>query len=148
MKLKLILTTFFLATNFASADCCSEPSEKKVSIEHPIVRPALKGKNTGAYMTVKLKCMKATDKLISAECDACKTVELHDHINDNGIMRMRPVNAVEIKDGQVNFKPGGLHVMLMGLNKDLKEGEHLKIRLIFEKEGPVDLEYIVQNPAI
>ncbi|WP_051908299.1 copper chaperone PCu(A)C [Candidatus Odyssella acanthamoebae] len=147
MKAKFLLTILFLTTTGAMADCCPESTSQNIHIEQPLVRPALAGKNTGAYMTIKLKCMKATDTLLSAECSACETVELHDHINDNGIMRMRPVANIIVKDGEVNFKPGGLHVMLMGLKHELKEGEILKIRLNFEKAGPIDIDYTVQNPV-
>ncbi len=146
MILKTILTTALLSS-IALADCCNDSPEKKISIENPIARPAQKGRNTGVYMTVKLDCKKATDTLLSAECDAATSTELHDHINDNGIMRMRPVKDVLVKDGEVTFKPGSLHVMLMGLKYDLKEGETLKIRLNFKKAGTMDIDYTVKTPA-
>ncbi|WP_010301240.1 copper chaperone PCu(A)C [Candidatus Odyssella thessalonicensis] len=148
MKVKLLLTAFALLTNFAAAECCSEATTKKIHIEHPLVRPAQKNKNTGAYMSIKLDCMKATDTLLSAESEICTAVEIHDHINDNGIMRMRPVKTVQIKNGEIKFVPGGLHVMLMGLKRDLVAGETIKIRLNFEKAGAVDIDYQVGNPAV
>lgn len=148
MKIKLLLGAFLLTTGLAVADCCTDSPTKKIHIEQPMVRPAKKDQNTGAYMNIKLDCMKATDTLLSAECDACQTIELHDHINDNGIMRMRPVTNVAVKNGEINFKPGGLHIMLMGLKRELKEGETLKIRLNFEKAGPLDIDYTVQNPIV
>ena len=143
--LKTIILSALLTTA-SLADCCNE-TKPNISIEQPIVRPAQKGRNTGVYMTEKLPCKKATDKLVSAECDAATSTELHDHINDNGVMRMRPVKDVEIKDGEVTFKPGSLHVMLMGLKQDLIEGEKIKIRLNFEKAGAMDVEYTVKTPA-
>jgi copper(I)-binding protein len=146
MKAKFLLMILFLTTTLAMADCCSESTPPNIRIEQPIVRPGLAGKNTAAYMTIKLKCLKATDTLLKAECNVCKTVELHDHIDDNGIKRMRPVTNIIVKDGEITFKPGGLHIMLMGLNHDLKEGEIVKIRLNFDKAGPIDIDYTVKNP--
>lgn len=143
--LKTIILSALL-TSVSLADCCNETTPK-ATIEQPIIRPAQKGRNTGVYMTVKLPCKKATDKLVSAECNVATSTELHDHINDNGVMRMRPVKDVEIKDGEVTFKPGSLHVMLMGLKQDLIEGEKIKIRLNFEKAGALDVEYTVKTPA-
>ncbi len=139
----ILLSTFLVSTAFA--DCCDDAP--KVSIENPIARPAQKGRNTGVYMTVKLPCKKATDKLLSAECDLATSTELHDHIHENGIAKMRPVKDVNVKDGEVIFKPGSLHVMLMGLKQDLKEGKTIKIRLNFEKAGAVDVDYTVKTPA-
>lgn len=141
----MFLTT--LSLSCAHTECCSQKADKTVSIEHPIARPAQKGRNTGVYMTVKLDCKKATDKLLGAECDVATSTELHDHINENGVMKMRPVKEVIVQDGQVDFKPGGLHVMLMGLKQDLKEGDTIKIRLNFEKAGPVDVDYAIKTPA-
>lgn len=143
--LKTILLSTFL-TSIALADCCNDTAPK-ISIENPMIRPAQKCRNTGVYMSVKLPCKKATDTLLNAECELATSTELHDHIHENGIMKMRPVTNVEIKNGEVIFKPGSLHVMLMGLKQDLKEGETIKIRLNFEKAGAVDVDYIVKVPA-
>ncbi len=148
MKAKFLITALFFTTTLVMADCCSESTQKNIHIEQPLVRPAQAGANTGAYMKVKLDCMKATDTLLRAECATCQRVELHNHIDDNGIMRMRPVQNIIVKDGEVNFKPGGLHIMLMGLKRDLKEGETLKIRLNFEKAGAIDIDYTVKNPTV
>lgn len=148
MNIKIFLTLCIATLSSAIAECCSEPVPENLKIEQPVVRPSQKGHNTGAYMTIKLKCMKATDRLLGASCDACETVELHDNIYDNGISRMRPVRDVVIKDGELSFKPGGLHVMLMNLNQDLKTGDSTKITLHFEKAGPVEITYQVQDPLL
>ena len=68
---------------------------------------------------------------------------------DNGVMKMRPVEGgLEIKPGQtVQLDPGGYHVMLMGLKQPLKEGEHFKATLEFEKAGKVDVDFTIAGWA-
>lgn len=89
------------------------------------------------------------DQLIAASSDAAKMVQLHTHIaGDNGVMQMRevpggfPIPA----HGEHALARGGDHVMLMGLNQPMADGDVLTITLVFEKAGemsievPVDLE--------
>ncbi|AUZ04813.1 MULTISPECIES: copper chaperone PCu(A)C [Vitreoscilla] len=64
---------------------------------------------------------KEADALVSATTPVAKKVELHNHIHDNGVMRMRQVAQIEVAaEGHVTLQPGGLHVMLMGLKQPLK----------------------------
>ena len=64
---------------------------------------------------------------------------------ENGVAKMRPVKGgLEIKPGEtVELKPGSLHVMFVGLKKPLSAGEHFKATLVFEKAGPVSVDYDV-----
>jgi copper(I)-binding protein len=87
---------------------------------------------SGAFMTIRNNGN--TDrKLTKAESPAAKTVELHTHINDNGMMKMRPVKEINIKaHGQAELKPGSYHVMLIDLKQTLKEGETVPLTLTFD----------------
>ena len=81
------------------------------------------------------------DKLIGASSPAAATVELHDHIDDGGVMRMRRVEAIAVKaDAPVTLKPGGLHLMLMDLRQPLKAGDAVDVTLKFEKAGEVKIK--------
>ena len=66
---------------------------------------------------------------------------------DNGVMKMREVaGGLEVKPGETReLKPGGYHLMMMGLKRPLKEGERFKIELKFEKAGPREVEFAVQG---
>lgn len=110
------------------------------------VRPGNVAKNTGAYVTIHNPSL-IKDKLLKVECADTNFTELHDHINENGVMKMRPVDAIAVETPQVELKRGSLHIMLMGLKKDLKEGETIKMRLIFERAGAVDVDFPVQQSA-
>ena len=71
--------------------------------------------------------------------------EVHEMSMDNGVMRMRPLkDGLEIKPGEtVELKPQGLHAMFVGLKKPVKQGDHIKATLVFEKAGKVDVDFDV-----
>ncbi|WP_445680966.1 copper chaperone PCu(A)C [Radicibacter daui] len=78
------------------------------------------------------------DTLLSATGDDFAMGEVHEHVNDGGIMRMRPVEGgLPVPAGTTELKPGGYHLMLVGLKAALKPGETLPVILHFEKEGDV-----------
>lgn len=107
------------------------------------------GKVTGAtYMT--LAGGSAGDKLLRGETDVAQVVELHTTAMENNVMRMRPVQSIEVPvNGTVQLKPGGLHVMLIGVKKELKPGDTFKLKLTFEKAGVKELDVPVREmPAM
>ena len=70
--------------------------------------------------------------LVSASTDICKVVELHKMETVNEMMRMKKVDQVVVPaNGQAEFKPGGYHLMIIGLNRPLKEGEDIEVKLQF-----------------
>jgi hypothetical protein len=80
----------------------------------------------------------AEDKLLSAESDVAQTIELHETKEMNGMMSMSPVPNIPVPaGGKTELKPGGLHVMLIGLNRELKAGDKVQLTLNFEKAGKV-----------
>ena len=116
-----------------------------VSVTSPWIRPAKATQNTALYM--KLVCSKGQDRLIKAECEAAEYVELHNNIEENGVMKMRPVQSIGIQE-PVDLKPGGLHIMLFNLKKELPVGEKIPVSLIFEKAGKIDLLVEVGPPKL
>ncbi|HYD32540.1 MAG TPA: copper chaperone PCu(A)C [Azospirillaceae bacterium] len=101
----------------------------------------------GAFLTLTNQGSEA-DALVAATADVADKVELHTHINDNGVMRMRSVEAIEIPAGGVaELKPGGLHVMLIGLKAPLKQGESFPLRLTFKRTGTATVMVAVQGPG-
>lgn len=90
----------------------------------------------------------APDRLISARTPVADKAELHTHIMDNGVMKMREVDAIDVAPGApVTLKPGGLHVMLLGLKQPLTEGSRFPVTLTFDKAGAVTVEVTVQGAA-
>ena len=73
--------------------------------------------------------------LLSASTDAARVVELHKMELEDGMMSMRKVDSINIPaGGMIELKPGGYHLMVIGLNKALKEGEDVKVTLRFSND--------------
>lgn len=88
------------------------------------------------------------DRLLGAKTPMAERAELHEHVMENGIARMRPVDAVAVApDAPAVFQPGGYHVMIMGLKGPLKEGETFPLTLTFEKAGDVTVDVMVMKKA-
>lgn len=94
----------------------------------------------GAYLQLKAGTG-TNDRLVAAKSPVAGAVEIHDHIDEGGIMKMRRVDGIAVPDGQtVTLKPGGYHLMLMDLKQPLKQGGKLPLTLVFEKAGEVAVE--------
>ena len=94
--------------------------------------------NSGAYGEIRSTSI---DRLIKAKSSAASVVELHEHINDHGVMRMREVKAgLAINPSTpVVMKPGGYHIMLIGLKAPLEAGTTIDLSLEFESGKTFDL---------
>lgn len=85
--------------------------------------------------------------LTGASSSAARNVELHNHTMQDGMMAMRRVERIDIPAGQsVVFQPGGLHIMLIGLEKDLKAGEQIDLTLEFADAAPLQLSVPIGTP--
>ena len=90
-----------------------------------------------AYMLIENHTAE-DDQLLSAATDVAATVELHESAESGGMMTMTPVSAIPVPaNGQVELAPGGLHIMLIGLTRELVAGEDVTLSLTFEKAGLV-----------
>ncbi len=110
-------------------------------------RPATQSDGLSAVYMVIENTGDQPDRLLHAHCEAAETVELHQSRMENGVMKMQPVEFVEVPPrGTVELKPGGLHVMLIGLTRDLNPGDTFELELHFEKLGHVEVQAVVQQP--
>jgi len=102
--------------------------------------------NGAAYMILRNNGDTA-DRLVKVESDVAGAVELHKSSMEGGMMKMTPVENIEVpaKGGQAELKPGGLHVMLIGLKRELRAGETIKLKLQFEKAGAQEVEVEVRK---
>ena len=94
--------------------------------------------NGAAYFRVENRG--GSDRIVSARTDIAETVELHTHEMEDGMMKMRQVESIEVPaEGEVLLKPHGLHAMLFGLKQPLADGESFDLTVVFEKTGELDL---------
>ncbi|MBK8456876.1 MAG: copper chaperone PCu(A)C [Phyllobacteriaceae bacterium] len=88
------------------------------------------------------------DKLVSAKSGVSEIVELHTHIEENGMKAMRKVDFIDVPaNGAVELKPGSFHVMFINLKERLQQGAMLDVTLVFEKAGEVSLKMPVMGPG-
>lgn len=116
-----------------------------LSIADAYARASLgRAPNSAAYMT--LSTSGAADRLVAAATPAAERVELHTHsMDDQGVMRMRPVDGIDVgQDAPAALQPGGLHLMLVGVKGRLEAGATIPLTLTFENAGEVTLEVPVR----
>ena len=91
----------------------------------------------------------SADRLVGVTTDLATKAEVHEMAMANGVMTMRqvPGGLPVPANGSVELKPGGFHIMFMGLKRGLKEGETFKATLQFEKAGPVEVTFMVGSIA-
>lgn len=138
------LTFSFGAFSF-SANACGY-NVGKLEIEHPWSRETPPNATVaGAFLKVKNQG-DVEDTLVSAESPIAEKVELHAHVHENGMMKMRQVEGIAIPaNGSEVLKPGSYHVMLFGMKKAPRDGETFPMTLNFEKSGSIDIEVSVKK---
>lgn len=86
---------------------------------------------TAAYMTLRNNGA-TTVTLVQAASPAARAVELHTVMDEGGVKKMRPVAKIDVPaGGETQLKPGGLHIMLIGLKRPLTEGASVPLTLTF-----------------
>ncbi len=144
--MKKLMSSAFLATAFMATAVFANGHEVKVGnlkIEHPMARATVPAqKMSGGFMKIENKG--PADKLLSASSPVSKTMELHTMSMEGNVMKMREVKAIDIPaNGKVELKPGGLHLMFIDLNSQLKPGLTVPVKLKFEKAGEVEVKFKV-----
>ncbi len=137
MRVLILSIIMFALSSFASP---------KIEVEHAWIRavPPI-SKMTAGYMKIENKGT-VDDELVGAETDICKTVEIHTVYYEDDMMKMRKVDSIKVPaGGEVELKPSGYHLMLIGLKKHPKEGEKVKIKLLFKKSGTIEVEAEVRK---
>lgn len=116
----------------------------QITIEKPWLRATAPGaKVGGGYLTIRNPGA-AADRLVGASSPAAARVELHVHIKEGDVMKMREVRAFDVPaQGSFELKPGGAHLMFLEIKRPFKEGESVPVKLKFEKAGEVSAEFHV-----
>jgi periplasmic copper chaperone A len=102
-------------------------------------------KNGAAYMELANRGSTA-DRLLSCSSPIATRAELHGHMMEGGMMKMRPVKTIEVTPGEpLVLKPGGVHIMLIGLKEPLVKGKVFPLTLNFERAGSVEIKVKVKE---
>lgn len=140
---QVFIAVLFLGASMAHAH---DYDVGTLNIDHPWSRATVAGIPNGvAYFGLK-NTGDQDDRLVSASTPVADRAELHNHVVDGEVVRMRHVDNIEIPaGGSVALEPSGLHVMLMGLKQPLKEGETFELTLEFEHAGTTTVDVMVQG---
>ena len=142
----LVATLLLCCASFAHAQGVTHGD---LQIVHPAIpAPPAGARSAAGYLEI-VNQGSAPDRLLGVETGGAKRAMLHstDH-DDDGVARMVHLDAVEIPaDGTVTLAPGGVHIMLMGLTKPLKEGDEIELTLTLEKAGEVKVKVKVGGVA-
>src|ERR1700748_770333 len=132
----------FAAGIFVASAALAQPTKLRIDNAWAGATPG-KAENGAAYVTITSP---TADRLISASTPAAKKAELHTMSMQCIVMKMRPISGVDTPAGQaVSLKPGGEHIMLMGLNQPLREGQSFPLTLDFEKPAPRTVTVTVEK---
>lgn len=103
---------------------------------------------TGAVYFHMSNPSETADKLVGVQTARAEKAELHTHVHKGEVMSMERIESVELAaGGEVEFKPGGNHVMLFKLKEPLVAGEHFPLTLIFENAGEMTVDVNIQDQA-
>lgn len=138
---------FFMAAiviTAAAVAALSRAAEVNLNLSDAWARPTLgAGRTSAAYVTVT-NMGSADDRLVAAGLPGAASVEIHTAGMENGVMRMRRLEGVDIPAGEsVRFAPGGLHIMIIGLEDPLVEGDTVPLTLVFEEAGKFTVQTVV-----
>lgn len=119
-------------------------ADPALKVDHAWSRAAMAGHEGVVYLTITNAG--APDTLTTVSTPVAGIAQVHQTINDNGVMKMRPVTSLPIgQDKSVTLSPGGYHIMLMDLKQTLKQGENFPITLTFAKAGQITATAIIEK---
>lgn len=136
LRFTSLLSTLCLSSSLALA--------ADISIEQPFARATPPGQpNSAAFM--QLTNNGEATALVAAASTVAEVVELHTHTHDNGVMRMRKIEQIDLPAGATTtLEPGGLHVMLIGLKQPLQAGSQIGLTLQYADGTEQSVEVPVQ----
>jgi copper(I)-binding protein len=103
--------------------------------------PMLDGSGNGAVYGTLVNGGRQADALIAATSEVAGVVEIHETYGESGMMMMRPIERIGVAPGaSVEMRPGGYHIMLLNLKRDLRPGQALTLTFVFERAGPVAVQ--------
>ncbi|WMC10896.1 copper chaperone PCu(A)C [Oceanimonas pelagia] len=132
----------------ATGALAHEYEQGGLHIEHPWSRPVPPmAVNGSAYLVIN-NHGQAGDVLLGASTPLAERVEIHTHVMDGDMMKMRQLDNLPVPAGEaVTLAPGGHHLMLMGLKQAPQLGERFPLTLQFEQAGEVQVEISVDARA-
>ncbi len=147
-----MMAVLLLFSSLTAAQCGAVPAGGNsaastgpgITVVEPLARASIP--NGAVYMTLT-NGGESDETLLKIETDAAQVAELHEtQIDEQGVMRMRPVERLLLPAGEsIVLEPGGKHIMLIDLKEGLVAGESFRLTLTFEKSGSQTVEVPIQE---
>lgn len=147
MKRRLLIIIVIIFTfNLITPTQQQKSNNSDIQIQKIWARPAVKFTNSALYFVIENKGSKA-DTLIGAQSNIAEEVEVHESFKkDNDRMGMRLAEKIAIKPkSKFEFKPGGFHVMLLSVLKDLNIGDKIEAVLLLKYAGKIKIKAEVRD---
>lgn len=127
---------------------CSSPTlvakQNGIEIYEPQAYAAKTSEVTGIFLTI-VNTNEVPDTLLGAAFDGAELLEIHQTTMSDGVMKMSRVDGLEIPaKGMAALKPGGYHIMVINLSRDLAAGDTISVMLSFQNAG----EIVVDVPVV
>lgn len=136
------LSSLLLATNLFAASQASDV----ISVIEPHVRAVPPGQKISAAFLQLENSSNAMHSIVAASSPVADVVELHSHVHENGMMKMRRIASIDIPaKGKTVLKPGGLHIMLIGLKQKLQLDQKIPLTLEFADGSKKTIEAPVKK---
>ena len=117
-----------------------------IMVKEPYGRAVPPGQPNSAAFLMLMNNSATDHAVVGGESPVAKVVELHEHIHQNGMMKMRQIPRIEVKaNSKTVLQPGGLHIMLIGLKQELKKGEKVSLTLKFDDGSTKTIEAPVRS---
>lgn len=144
LLISVLSPVIFICSVFVNVSFAYESSG--IVVENSYVRESIPGTDiSSAYMALKNTSTKNVS-LVTASSEVSDRIEIHQHTMENGLMKMRQVDSVEITaKEQVIFQPSGFHLMIFDLKAPLKANENIVITLYFDDKSTIDVNYLVKG---
>ena len=116
-----------------------------IEVRDAWMRQTAQGENGAVYFVLN-NYSAVEDKLMGASAEIAQAVEIHESTIVNDVMKMRMLTSVPLTaSAEVEFSPGGLHIMLVGLKEETKLGESIEVILHFKNHEDIKISVPVQE---
>jgi hypothetical protein len=110
-----------------------------IVIKDQWIRPSAEKMGTALYFTLENNGSEA-DTLYAVETDIAKMVQIHETYSNGDVTGMREIGKIIIKpESSVKLEPGGMHIMVMRLKRDINKGDEIEFILHFRKAGEISI---------
>ena len=110
-----------------------------IIIKNQWIRPGAEKMATALYFTV-VNNGKEADTLYEVKTDVAKMVQIHESFSNGDVIGMREIGNITIEpETSVKLEPGGMHIMVMRLKKDINIGDEIEFKLHFRKAGEISI---------